>query len=72
MFRLKLFQELFHKSKNDALASLVEENAKLLKSQSFLEEKLGKSFVGLSLHQTLEDLIQVTINKSNKVFYISK
>lgn len=53
------FQELLHKSKADGLASLVEENSRLLKSQTFLEEKLGKSFVGLSLHQTLEDLIQV-------------
>ena len=61
IFILALFQELFHKSKNDALAALADENAKLLKCQSFLEEKLGKSFVGFSLHQTLEDLIQASL-----------
>ena len=61
-------QELFHKSKNDSLASLAEENSRLLKSQSFMEEKLGKSFVGLSLHQTLEDLIQVGHDHSWKFF----
>ena len=50
-------QELFKKAKNEPLATLAEDHYKLLKTQANLEEKSGKSFVGLTLHQTLEDLV---------------
>ena len=50
-------QELFKKAKNEPLAALAEDHHKLLKTQRNLEEKMGKDFVGLTLHQTLEDLV---------------
>ena len=51
-------QDLFKKAKEEPYANLAEDHYKLLKAQGVLEERLGKSFVGLTLHQTLSDLIQ--------------
>ncbi len=53
-----MFKDLFAKSKSEAQGSLVEDNIKLLKAQNNLEEKLGKEFLGLTLHQTIELLIE--------------
>ena len=48
-----------NKDKDDAYASLAEEQYRLLKCQAMLEDKLpGKSFVGLTLHSTLDDLVR--------------
>jgi len=51
-------QDLFGKSKAEASVSLVEDNIKLLKAQNNLEDKLGRDLIGLSLHQTIELLIE--------------
>jgi hypothetical protein len=56
-------QELFKKAKAEPLAALTEDHYRLLKAQGGLEEKCGKSFVGLTLHQTLSDLIQYDEHK---------
>lgn len=57
-------QELFKKAKAEPFVALAEDHHKLLKAQNALEEKLGKNFVGLTLHQTLCDLIQYDEFKS--------
>ena len=57
-------QDLFKKAKNEPLAALAEDHSKLLKTQTNLEEKTGKNFVGLTLHQTLEDLVMTEDLKS--------
>ena len=60
-------QELFdraskqqqHDPVSEACAPLVEEQHKLLKCQASLESKIPSShFVGMSLHQTLSNLLQ--------------
>ena len=51
-------QELFKKAKTEPLAALAEDHHRLLKAQSNLEEKLGRTFLGQTLHQTMSDLIQ--------------
>ena len=56
-------QDLFKKAKDEPIAALAQDHYKLLKAQVTLEEKLGKSFVGLTLHQTLADLLQYDENK---------
>ena len=51
-------QEQFKRSREDFFASVSEESARLLKHQSGLEEKFGKPFIGLSVHQTLIKLLE--------------
>ena len=68
MAQLINVQELFNKSgsqvgtsssKGDIFASFAEEQYRLLKCQTMLEEKLpGKTFIGLTLHSTLADLVR--------------
>ena len=69
MAQLVNVQELFMKSvspagvtnstKGETYAAFAEEQHRLLKCQTMLEEKLpGKSFIGLSLHSTLADLVR--------------
>ena len=51
-------QELFKKAKDEPMAVLAEDHYRLLKAQAIIEEKLHKTdVVGLTLHDTLEDLI---------------
>jgi len=56
--RLVAAQEQFKKGKEDFQLAICEENHKLIKYQSMLEEKLGKLYVNLSVHQTLVQLLQ--------------
>merc|ERR1712127_857977 len=56
--RLQAAQEQFRKSREEFHLSVAEENHKLIKYQSMLEEKLGKLYVNLSLHQTMDHLLQ--------------
>ena len=69
MAQLVNVQELFMKSispagagnstKGETFAAFAEEQHRLLKCQIMLEEKLpGKSFIGLTLHSTLADLVR--------------
>ena len=50
--------ERFKRGRDDFQSAVSDENYKLLKYQSGLEEKFGKSFVNLSLHETLRKLLQ--------------
>ena len=56
--RLGAAQENFKKSKEEFNLSICEESHKLIKYQSMLEEKLGKLYINLSLHQTLDQLLR--------------
>ena len=69
MAQLINVQELFNKAasqpasgssgKGETFASFAEEQHRLLKCQMMLEEKLpGKTFIGLTLHSTLSDLVR--------------
>ena len=51
-------QTKFKNANAEPLEALAKDHHMLLKSQVQLQEKLGKDFVGLTLHQTLSDLIQ--------------
>ena len=50
--------EKFKRGRDDFQASVTDENYRLLKYQSGLEEKFGKVFLNLSLHQTLRKLLE--------------
>ncbi|XP_037091632.1 vacuolar protein sorting-associated protein 16 homolog [Pollicipes pollicipes] len=50
-------QDCFKKAKNDFFATQTEDQHKLLKRQSNLEEKFNREYVGLSLHDTISRLI---------------
>ena len=71
MAQLINVQELFEKASkqqqsgsSEACAQLVDEQHKLLKCQASLESKIpGSHFVGMSLHQTLSNLLQSDENK---------
>jgi len=56
--RLVQAQQHFKRGKEELSLAMCEENFKLIKYQSMLEEKLGKLYVNLSLHQTLTQLLQ--------------
>jgi len=56
--RLVAAQENFKKSKEEFNLSVCEESHKLIKYQGMLEEKLGKLYINLSLHQTLDQLLR--------------
>jgi hypothetical protein len=56
--RLVTAQDQFKRSKEEFNLTMCEENHKLIKYQGMLEEKLGKPYVNLSLHQTLDQLLQ--------------
>jgi len=51
-------QEQFKRAREDFNFSIAEETHKLLKYQAGLEEKLGKPFLNLSLHQTISRLLE--------------
>jgi len=51
-------QEQFKRGREDFNLSITEETHKLLKYQAGLEEKLGKPFLNLSLHDTLSRLLE--------------
>ena len=50
-------QEQYKKSREDFNASVAEENYRLLKYQSGLEDKFGEPFINLSVYETLIKLI---------------
>jgi len=50
-------QEQYRKSREDFNASVAEENYRLLKYQSGLEQKFGEPFINLSVYETLIKLI---------------
>jgi hypothetical protein len=56
--RLVTSQEQFKRAKEEFNLSIADENHKLIKYQSGLEDKLGKLHVNLSLHQTVLQLLQ--------------
>ena len=49
-------QDQFRRAREDFSAGIAEENHRLLNTQARLEEKLGKPFLNLSLHETLKRL----------------
>ena len=51
-------QGQFKKAREEFSAGIAEENNRLLKNQSSLEEKLGKPFLNLSLLETLKQLLK--------------
>ena len=51
-------QTKFKNANAEPLDALAKDHHMLLKSQATLQEKLGKDFVGLTLHKTLSYLIQ--------------
>ena len=51
-------QEQFKRGREDFNLSIAEETHKLLKYQAGLEEKLGKPFLNLSLHDTMSRLLE--------------
>ena len=51
-------QDQFKRCREDFNAAVADENHRLLKYQSGLEEKFGKPYISLSLHQTLVKLIE--------------
>lgn len=56
-------QELYKKGKNDFIASLCEEQHRLLKCQQKLEQKCNQRFVDLSLRDTIKTLLLLKENK---------
>ena len=51
-------KDQFKKAREEFSAGIAEENNRLLSNQSRLEEKLGKPFLNLSLHETLKLLLK--------------
>ena len=58
MAHLVTAQGQFKKAREEFSAGIAEENNRLLKNQSSLEEKLGKPFLNLSLLETLKQLLK--------------
>lgn len=56
--RLVTAQEQFKRAKEEFNLNMTEENHKLIKYQAGLEDKLGKMYVNLSLHNTISQLIK--------------
>jgi len=56
--RLVTAQEQFKRAKEEFNLNMTEENHKLIKYQTGLEDKLGKIYVNLSLHNTISQLLK--------------
>ncbi|ODM96537.1 Vacuolar protein sorting-associated protein 16 [Orchesella cincta] len=52
-------QEMYKKSKNEFMASVCEEQVKLLKYQQTLQQQYGKDFIDLSLRDTIKELLSM-------------
>lgn len=50
---------MYKKAKNEFMASICEEQIRLLKYQQQLEQQYGKSFVDLSLRDTIKELLSL-------------
>ena len=57
MSSLQSAQQMYLKGKNDFMASLCEEQNKLLKHQQALEQQYGQPFLHFSLRDTLKKLL---------------